>query len=597
MTTSDLPPYPPIDPTTFDLIIIGTGLPASLISASSSAAGKSVLHLDPNPFYGSHFSSLSIPDLTSFLNSHSAPHSDENLTLTTRPLFSDVEISNFAPDLLDQHLRKFNLDLSGPRVLFCADKSIDLMLKSGASQYVEFKSVDASFVGDGDGRLWSVPDSRAAIFKDKTLGLMEKNQLMRFFKLVQGHLSENENNGTENGAKISAEDLESPFVEFLSKMKLPPKIKSYPLDLLLVKVAFLVSSCDIFHVNVDYFVLFSICRIVLYAIAMADYDQENTEIHKDLLKTKDGIDRLALYNASIGRFQNALGALIYPIYGQGELPQAFCRRAAVKGCLYGKNSALVTALMRVGVGPADASDFSAKGRGVEDSGSYKGVRLASGQDIFSQKLVLDPSFTVPWPLSSSPCEQMQDTFQVLSLSDDKVKVARGICITKRSLKPDLLNCLVVFPPKSLFPEQFTSIRVLQLSSNLAVCPSGMFVLYFSALCDEVNQGKKLLHAALDALLQLLVSGNSENSSTFQSEDTEHVEPTLLWSALYIQELTKGGQIGSVSSTPMPDGSLNFNDLLDATEKLFQNMYPNEEFFWETIEPENSEDDGGLMLET
>ncbi|KAL5811879.1 hypothetical protein ACOSQ3_026829 [Xanthoceras sorbifolium] len=545
MTTSDLPPYPPIDPTTFDLIIIGTGLPASLISASSSAAGKSVLHLDPNPFYGSHFSSLSIPDLTSFLNSHSAPHSDENLTLTTRPLFSEVEISNFAPDLLDQHLRKFNLDLSGPRVLFCADKSIDLMLKSGASQYVEFKSVDASFVGDGDGRLWSVPDSRAAIFKDKTLGLMEKNQLMRFFKLVQGHLSENENNGTENGAKISAEDLESPFVEFLSKMKLPPKIKS----------------------------------IVLYAIAMADYDQENTEIHKDLLKTKDGIDRLALYNASVGRFQNALGALIYPIYGQGELPQAFCRRAAVKGCLYVLRMPVISLLKD------------------EDSGSYKGVRLASGQDIFSQKLVLDPSFTVPWPLSSSPCEQMEDTFQVLSLSDDKVKVARGICITKRSLKPDLLNCLVVFPPKSLFPEQFTSIRVLQLSSNLAVCPSGMFVLYFSALCDEVNQGKKLLHAALDALLQLLVSGNSENSSTFQSEDTEHVEPTLLWSALYIQELTKGGQIGSVSSTPMPDGSLNFNDLLDATEKLFQNMYPNEEFFWETIEPENSEDDGGLMLET
>lgn len=34
------------------------------------------------------------------------------------------------------------------------------------------------------------------------------------------------------------------------------------------------------------------------------------------------------------RFPNAQGALIYPIYGQGELPQAFCRRAAVKGCIY-----------------------------------------------------------------------------------------------------------------------------------------------------------------------------------------------------------------------------------------------------------------------
>lgn len=34
------------------------------------------------------------------------------------------------------------------------------------------------------------------------------------------------------------------------------------------------------------------------------------------------------------RFPNAPGALLYPIYGEGELPQAFCRRAAVKGCIY-----------------------------------------------------------------------------------------------------------------------------------------------------------------------------------------------------------------------------------------------------------------------
>jgi RAB protein geranylgeranyltransferase component A len=77
-----------------------------------------------------------------------------------------------------------------------------------------------------------------------------------------------------------------------------------------------------------------LCRIILYAIAMLDYDQDNTETCRHLLKTKEGIDRLALYITSMGRFSNALGALIYPIYGQGELPQAFCRRAAVKGCIY-----------------------------------------------------------------------------------------------------------------------------------------------------------------------------------------------------------------------------------------------------------------------
>ena len=38
------------------------------------------------------------------------------------------------------------------------------------------------------------------------------------------------------------------------------------------------------------------------------------------------------------RFPNALGAFLYPIYGQGELPQAFCRRAAVKGCIHVSSS-------------------------------------------------------------------------------------------------------------------------------------------------------------------------------------------------------------------------------------------------------------------
>ena len=52
---------------------------------------------------------------------------------------------------------------------------MDLVLKSGANQYIEFKGVDASFVYNEDGKLTSVPDSRAAIFKDKSLGLTEKN--------------------------------------------------------------------------------------------------------------------------------------------------------------------------------------------------------------------------------------------------------------------------------------------------------------------------------------------------------------------------------------------------------------------------------------
>lgn len=111
--------------------------------------------------------------------------------------------------------------MGGPRALFSADKTIDLLLKSGAAQYLEFKGIDECFVYEAKEGLANVPDSRGAIFRDKKLSLKEKNQLMRFFKLVQQHLDDTQEE------KISKEDMEIPFVSFLEKMKLPPKIKSY----------------------------------------------------------------------------------------------------------------------------------------------------------------------------------------------------------------------------------------------------------------------------------------------------------------------------------------------------------------------------------
>lgn len=423
--------------------------------------------------------------------------------------------------------------------MFSADKTIDLLLKSGAAQYLEFKGIDASLAYDANEGLMNVPDSRGAIFRDKNLSLKEKNQLMKFFKLVQQHLSDN---GDE---KISEEDLESPFVSFLEKIQLPPKIKS----------------------------------ILLYAIAMVDFDQENSEVCKDLLKTKDGIDRLALYSSSVGRFPNAPGALLYPIYGEGELPQAFCRRAAVKGCIYVLRMPVISLLMD------------------KANGSYKGIRLASGQDLFSHQLILDPSFTIPSTPSLSPKDISSERLEMLSQRDIKGMVARGICITRSSIKPDVSNCSVVYPPRSLYPDQVTSIRALQIGSNLAVCPAGTFVLYFSTLCNDADEGKKLLNASVNALLTLPVSGNTESIPILQS-DCEDKKPAVLWGAFYIQKLTTG-KFEAISSTPTPDGNLNYNELLDATEKLFGQMYPEEEFFPKVTSPEDTSDDdeNGITLES
>lgn len=229
--------YPPIDPTTFDLIVIGTGLPESIISAAAAAAGKTVLHLDPNPFYGSHYSSLSPNHLLSFLNSNTqnptntrsinspdqSPSSSLiELNLTTRPLYTVIDSLSSSQQIDSKNL---SLDLNGPRVLFCADYSVDLLIKSSANQYMEFKNIEGSLISDNEnGALRNVPDSKSAIFKDKSLGLIEKRMLYDFLKLVQHHLGAVD---AKSERIIEDEDLETPFSVFLTKMRLPHNIKSY----------------------------------------------------------------------------------------------------------------------------------------------------------------------------------------------------------------------------------------------------------------------------------------------------------------------------------------------------------------------------------
>ena len=112
--------------------------------------------------------------------------------------------------------------------------------------------------------------------------------------------------------------------------------------------------------------LYPFHRIILYAIALANDKQDlNREDFGSVISTREGMQNLALYLTSVGRYdvifkliccsghrnifeldknviflcfhyryENALGAFLYPLYGQGELPQAFSRCAAVKGALY-----------------------------------------------------------------------------------------------------------------------------------------------------------------------------------------------------------------------------------------------------------------------
>ncbi|TVU01632.1 hypothetical protein EJB05_52905 [Eragrostis curvula] len=534
--------YATIEPTSFDVVICGTGLPESVLAAACAAAGKTVLHVDPNPFYGSLYASVPLPSLLpSFLSPGDAspvprlspPTSDSHtvVDLHRRNIYSEVETSGAAPEPSS----RFTVDLVGPRVLYCADEAVDLLLRSGGSHHVEVKSVEGGSLLYWEGQLYPVPVSQQDVFNfndaatlNRKEKLTEKNVLNRFFKLVKAHIAAAGEDGEgEASDKISEEDLDLPFVEYLKKQQLPPKMRA----------------------------------VVLYAIALADYDQD-ADCCEKLLTTREGIQTIALYSSSIGRFANAKGAFIYPMYGHGELPQAFCRCAAVKGALYVLQMPVSALLMD------------------EERKNCLGARLTSGQDILCQQLILDPSYKVP--ILDAPSDG----------SDSNLlrKVARGICIISKSVKQDSSNLQIVFPPKSLEEQQIAAIRVLQLGSNLAVCPPGMFMVYLSTPCADTSTGKQCIKKAIDALFAPMASDYLEDHLEETSENNEDFKPTVIWSCVYVQEITEGTSSSYLLSCPTPDEHLDYRSILDSSKKLFADICPNEEFLPKNSAPVYADDD-------
>jgi RAB protein geranylgeranyltransferase component A len=97
--------------------------------------------------------------------------------------------------------------------------------RSGGSHHVEFKSVDLLYWDHGD--LFPVPASREDIFntklsEDAKVNLFDKRHLYAFVELVKSHIAAKERG--QGKASISEEDLDLPFVEFLKKQNLTPKM-------------------------------------------------------------------------------------------------------------------------------------------------------------------------------------------------------------------------------------------------------------------------------------------------------------------------------------------------------------------------------------
>jgi Rab GDP dissociation inhibitor len=245
----------------YDVIVLGTGLKECILSGLMSVERKKVLHMDRNSYYGGESASITpLEELYKMFNAGSPP------------------------EFLGKG-RDWNVDLI-PKLLMADGLLVKLLIYTGVTRYLEFKSVDGSYVFK-DKKIHKVPADEREALASGLMGLFEKRRFRKFLIYVQ-NLDES-NASTWEGIDLMKDRIEKVYAKF-----------------------------GLEKTTID-FVGHSL------ALWLDDHYINN-------LPAIETVRRIRLYSSSLARYGRS--PYLYPLYGLGELPQGFARLSAVYGATY-----------------------------------------------------------------------------------------------------------------------------------------------------------------------------------------------------------------------------------------------------------------------
>lgn len=146
----------------YDVIILGTGLTECVLSGLMSVAGKKVLHMDRNNYYGGESTSLT-------------------------PL--DAVYKHFGMGTAPEDLgrgRDWNVDLI-PKFIMGSGKLVKLLIHTGVTRYLEFKCIEGSYVykGGNNKKIFKVPANEKEALSTSLMGIFEKRKFRSLLMYIQ----------------------------------------------------------------------------------------------------------------------------------------------------------------------------------------------------------------------------------------------------------------------------------------------------------------------------------------------------------------------------------------------------------------------------
>ncbi|EGC37087.1 Rab GDP dissociation inhibitor alpha [Dictyostelium purpureum] len=301
--------------------------------------------------------------------------------------------------------RDYNVDLI-PKFILSSGLLVKMLLHTDVTRYLDFKVVDGSYVYQG-GKIQKVPSTDKEALSSSLVGLLEKLPLRKFFIYVQNY--EENKPETHEGLKLKEMSMSDLFKKFGIKDNL-----------------------------IDF---------IGHAIALY---LDDSYLNQPAFGT---VMRMKLYADSLARYSKS--PYIYPMYGLGELPQAFARLSAIYGGTYMLNK------------PIENIVFGEDGK----------IRVTSeGETVTCDQIVCDPSY-------------FPDKVQ------KKGKIIRSICVLNAPVNgadKKFESLQIIIPQKQVKRE--SDIYVGVISAPHMVCPKGKFIAIVSTTVETADPEKELAPA-------------------------------------------------------------------------------------------------------
>ncbi len=400
-----------------------------------------------------------------------------------------------------------------------------------------------------------VPCSKRDVFQTKLLSPIEKRQLMKFLQIASDYAvsssveatfpgseeqdtddkQTNKSNNTSmaadatsmtNGASNTG-DLEKEVVTSLNERQLQqgrslyrPQNKSVATnDLEILKNCMKEEMAFDKYLKEHHKLSDHMVNIIIYAMAMGNGSiLTETNIQRDdtaaegsknstrSYSTKDGMLDLCQHIQSLGRF--GATAFLVPLYGSGELSQAFCRSAAVHGGTY---------LLRRGALQVIPQEGNQRVSGI----LLNGCAYGDGEEV-AQKNVRASHVVVPSRMLKGDGKDNDAS------TDETIRVYRRISILRGKLMTNNENSreegsldqrhVIIIPPGNKSIGNDDVIHGIALDASVSVGPRSMdgfetTVLHLTTTAKCEGNNSKIGEKMLEYAIRDLIKCNHETSST------------------------------------------------------------------------------------